>query len=447
MKAIHLVSFFLICYMSTTAQHMGMVRKNYISTYYDTLLNINIDVLDSSTIRLGSVNTTTGLVTNVGPEYNAAISLAGATINPYANQYYISDGYHFLTFDMGSGNIIANPNIAGPFQTAAFQNFRFNASDTIIYGLVPNNFYSTVYDSITMTSYQVLDSSHIRFASLNPVTGQYSLIGNVILNNMYTLAGNSIDPHQMVYYYSAVDTFVGVDLYTGNIFSQPAIQLPADTYFENFTYSCADTAIYGLARKNYYSTYYDSLLQMTMTVFDSATSRLSKIDPNTGVVTFISPTSIGFGGTLNGSSFIDPVTMTYYFSTGADIVGVSLQTGLITSSVAKTFQAGAMYYDMMRSTQNCYGALKVRQNNPSSLPSDLNTQAFSVTIKPNPATDYVTFQSTSPITHIEIRNLNGQVVIRSNDTNINISNLNTGVYVAKVYTRNGNVSTSKLVKQ
>ncbi|MBK7040298.1 MAG: hypothetical protein IPH46_07455 [Bacteroidetes bacterium] len=75
---------------------------------------------------------------------------------------------------------------------------------------------------------------------------------------------------------------VGVDLYTGNIFSQPAIQLPADTYFENFTYSCADTAIYGLARKNYYSTYYDSLLQMTMTVFDSATSRLSKIDPNTG---------------------------------------------------------------------------------------------------------------------------------------------------------------------
>ncbi|MBK6821380.1 MAG: T9SS type A sorting domain-containing protein [Bacteroidetes bacterium] len=139
--------------------------------------------------------------------------------------------------------------------------------------------------------------------------------------------------------------------------------------------------------------------------------------------------------------------MTYYFSTGADIVGVSLQTGLITSSVAKTFQAGAMYYDMMRSTQNCYGALKVRQNNPSSLPSDLNTNDFSVTIKPNPATDYVTFQSTSPITHIEIRNLNGQVVIRSNDTNINISNLNTGVYVAKVYTRNGNVSTSKLVKQ
>lgn len=426
---------------------MGIVRKNYFSTYFDTILNVNLQVLDSSTIRLGSINTTTGSVTNVGPEYNSVISLAGATINPYANKYYISNGYNFLSFDIANGTIVGNAPINGPFQTSAFQNFRFNPSDTVIYGLVPNNFYSTVYDSITMTTYQVLDSSQIRFASLNPVSGQYSLIGNVNLDNMYTLAGNSIDPHQMVYYYSAVDTLVGVDLYTGNILSQSAIQVPPDTYFENFTYSCADTAIYGLARKNYYSTYYDSLLQMNMTVYDSSASRLSKINPNTGVVTFISPSSIGYGSTLNGSSFIDPVTMTYYFSTGDDIVGVSLQTGLITSSVTKTFQSGAMYFDMMRSTQNCYGALRVRQNTVTSVPSELTTSTFSVNIKPNPATDYVNFQSTLPITSIELRDLNGKVVIRSNDSNINISNLAAGIYVAKVYTHNGNVSTTKLVKQ
>lgn len=447
MKILSIFFFSIFCYSSLDAQHIGMVRKNYISTYFDSLLNVNIDVLDSSTIRLGSINANTGAVTNIGPEYNSVISLAGATINPYANQYHISNGYNFLSFDIGNGTIVGNAPITGAFPTTAFQNFRFNTSDTLIYGFVPNNFYSMVYDSITMTNIQVLDSTHLRFATINPISGQYSLIGNGNLGNMYTLAGNSIDPHQMLYYYSAVDTFVGVDLYTGNIYSQVSIQLPANTYFENFTYSCADTTIYGLTRTNYYSTYYDSVLQMTMTVFDSATSRLSKIDPNTGVVTIISPTSIGFGGTLNGGSFIDPVTMTYYFSTGTNIVGVSLQTGLISSSVVKTFQSGAMYFDMMRSTQNCYGALKVRQNAATSVSNALTTAPLSIQIIPNPATDRITIQSSLPISHIALHDLNGTMVMQSKEPNFNISTLATGIYFAKVSAKDGNVSTIKLFKQ
>ncbi len=447
MKALSIFLTLYFWYSSMDAQHLGMVRKNYISTYFDSLLNVNVDVLDSTTIRLGSINANTGAVTNIGPEYNSMISLAGATINPYANQYHISNGYHFLTFDIGNGTIVGNAPISGAFPTTAFQNFRFNPSDTLIYGFVPNNFFSMVYDSITLTNIQVLDSSHLRFASINAVSGQYSLIGNVNLGNMYTLAGNSIDPHQMLYYYSAVDTFVGVDLYTGNVYSQVGIQLPADTYFENFTYSCADTTIYGLTRTNYFSTYYDSVLQMTMTVFDSAASRLSKINPNTGVVTIISPNSIGFGGTLNGSSFIDPVTMTYYFSTGTHIVGVSLQTGLITSSVVKTFQAGAMYFDMMRSTQNCYGALKVRQNATSSVSDPVNAVPFSVQILPNPASEKISIQSSVPISQIDLYDLNGTLVMQSKEPNFNIATLATGLYVAKVYAKDGKVSTIKLLKQ
>lgn len=448
MKAIRLMSFLLVCYMGTQAQHVGIVRKNYYSSYFDTLLNMNIQVLDSSTIRLGSINPTTGVVTNSGPyEYKMGINLTGATINPYSNQYYISSGSNLLSFDINSGSLSNSAPITGPFQTFAFQNYRFNPSDTTIYGLVPNNFYSTVYDSVLMTSYQVLDSTQIRFGKLNPVSGQYSLIGNANLDNLYTLAGNSIDPHQMIYYYSAGDTLVGVDLYTGNIFSQPAIQIPADTYFENFTYSCADTAIYGLARKNYYSTYYDSVLQMNMTVYDSSACRLSKINPNTGVVSFISPSSIGYGSSLSGSSFIDPVTMTYYFSTGNDLVGVSLQTGLVSSSVTKTFQSGAMYFDMMRNSSNCFGALKVRQNTVTTIPNTINPTSFSINIKPNPATDHVVFESSESISKIELLDLSGNIVMSSKSNNIHIAHLAAGMYIAKVRTNNGNVSTSKLIKQ
>ncbi|MGL4599539.1 MAG: hypothetical protein ACRCYO_18590, partial [Bacteroidia bacterium] len=336
------------------AQNVGIVRKNYFTTYYDSLLNENIDVFDSATIRLGSIDPITGVVTNVGNiQYNTGINLNGATIDPYLNTYYISSGFNLYTFDIGSGNLINNVPITGALQTGAFQNYRFNPSDSVVYGLVPNNFYSMYFDSLSMTYIQVLDSSHIRFGSIDPSTGQYSLIGNTPYKNVYTLAGNSIDPHQMVYYYSAVDTLVAIDLYTGGLFSQVGIQLPPYAIFENFTYSCVDTSIYGLTRQNFISTVYDSLLMDYTEVIDSVTFRLSKIDPNTGVVTFISPYNIAVGATLTGGCFIDPAAMIYYFSSGNEIVGVSLTTGLVVSSVQEALQLGATAFDMMRSTQNC----------------------------------------------------------------------------------------------
>jgi hypothetical protein len=61
--------------------------------------------------------------------------------------------------------------------------------------MVPNNFYSSYFDSTVMTTIEVLDSTQIRFASIDPVSGQYSLIGNSSNSNIYTLAGNSIDPY------------------------------------------------------------------------------------------------------------------------------------------------------------------------------------------------------------------------------------------------------------
>jgi hypothetical protein len=59
-----------------SAQNVGIVRKNYISSYFDSSLMVNIEVFDSSTFRLGSVNPLTGSVTNIGnSEYNSGINL------------------------------------------------------------------------------------------------------------------------------------------------------------------------------------------------------------------------------------------------------------------------------------------------------------------------------------------------------------------------------------
>lgn len=143
--------------------------------------------------------------------YSLAINLNSATTDYYQNHYYIGSGFNLLTFDMISGDLLNNVPISGSFATASFQNYRYNPSDSIIYGMVPNNFYSTYFD-VTMSTIEVLDSTQILFESLDPVSGQYTLIGNNSFDNLYTLAGNSIDPFQIknkgiVFFLSSTNMF------------------------------------------------------------------------------------------------------------------------------------------------------------------------------------------------------------------------------------------------
>ncbi len=428
------------------AQNFGIARANYFSSYYDSTLMIDIEVLDSATIRLGSVNPETGIVTNVGTiEYNSGINLNGATIDPYLNRYYIGKGINFLTFDINTGDIINDVPIFGSINSSSFQNFRFNNSDSTIYGMVPKNFYSTYYDSIAMVDIEVLDSTQIRFASLNPETGEYTLIGNSSFSNLYTLAGNSIDPYQMLYYYSAVDTLIGIDLYTGSPYSTVPIQLPANGIFENIAYSCIDTAIYGITRQNYISTVYDSLFMDSIQVIDSTTFRLSKINPNTGEVTFVSPMNLGIGGNLTGGAFIDPNSMTYYFSNGNQIAGVSLVTGLITSSVIKTFSGNAFTLDMMRSTQNCFGAAKTRLNNQTGVEKTTNAD-LEGSLFPNPAQSEITVKINASYSNAELLDSKGTLIFETNEKTIDILGLPSGIYFVKVLTENGKLFTGKFVK-
>jgi|GEM_PF-2043468 len=65
-------------------QNVGIVRKNYYSTYYDSTLNVSIQVFDSTSIRLGSVNPYSGAVSHLSANsYSLAVNLNGATIDPY----------------------------------------------------------------------------------------------------------------------------------------------------------------------------------------------------------------------------------------------------------------------------------------------------------------------------------------------------------------------------
>ncbi len=82
-------------------------------------------------------------------------------------------------------------------------------------------------------------------------------------------------------------------------------------------------------------------------------------------------------------------------------------------------------------------------------PSNIeNNITKSLSIYPNPASDIVKVNSEENINYIEILNISGQIVsfenVNTNNAEINISNLSSGVYFIKVYTAN-DVTTQKLI--
>ena len=70
---------------------------------------------------------------------------------------------------------------------------------------------------------------------------------------------------------------------------------------------------------------------------------------------------------------------------------------------------------------------------------------------PNPATSVVTLDASQEIAMIQIMNLLGQNVstleVNNTSSTINVSQFNTGVYIAKVVFSNGNVQTIKFIKE
>jgi hypothetical protein len=247
----------------------------------------------------------------------------------------------------------------------------------------------------------------------------------------------------MVYYYSAVDTLVGIDLYTGNRFSNVKIQLPSNAIFENISYSCIDTAIYGITRQTFISTVYDSLLMTNIEVIDSTTFRLSKINPNTGFVDLISPYSIGYSGNLSVGSFIDPSSFTFYLSDGIKIIGVSLSTGLVTSIETKTFSSGAIALNMIRSAENCYGTNEIRINTRTGIEELENIE---INIFPNPAQNLISVTNKKQFNTIEIIDYKGLSILKTTDEIIDISILPQGIYILKLIKQDGNFISKRFVK-
>lgn len=384
-------------------------------------------------VYIATMDPTTGIATNIGQtSVSSSINLTGAALNPYNNRFCFFGDNGLKSVDLSTGQVTNTATINNPNGTGNFNLFRFNTSDSLMYGLSSRNITNPQTGQVTGAMY---------LATIDEITGTITEISPTSIGQGFAYSGSAIDPHQMVFYYSSGSQLIGLDMYNGSIYSNPTLTFPnGGQNFDNFTYSCSDTTMYGLVRTNYYSSVFNPLTGMTTQVFDSAAVHLGKVDAMSGEVTKISTQSIGVNSfSVNGSSTIDPVNLIYYFISGSSsggltIYGVSLTTGLVVSQ-GTISNAGALYFDMMRIQSDCYESRPTRVD-PSANIQETFTSTDIVKVFPNPFTDQITVSSETELQKIELIQANGQVVksvtVSGKDFTFETSQLINGIYFLQV---------------
>lgn len=365
--------------------------------------------VNPSGFQFGTIDPTTGVVSIIG---NAVLSntvnSTGASLNPYNQTFSYQDEDSWLSIDLQTGEIVNDVIVSLPNTEGSFDNFRFNAADSSMYGL----FRQISYDPITGFPY-----ADIRLATCDLTTGMVSLVSPNSVAESYTMSGCTIDPFLMVYYFESEGKFTGIDLYNGQIYSSPLISLPEPGMsFGNYAYSCADTSVYGLIMQN-------------------GLKSLGKINPQTGVVTAL-PTILNFDNYVsNSGGAIDPVNLVYYFQTldsvGVKMVGLSLLDGSIASE--SYVSTNGDYFIMYRIQSDCYGASRARLNFVT-MNQEIN--GSNINIYPNPAQDVLQLKSDMPLIEVEIVDAFGKIINRykpnSSNLQIPLASLNNGHYFIRI---------------
>lgn len=381
----------------------------------------------AGTIRLGKLDVSSGALTSVSPNSLASvISATGAALDPTTQTYFFQTQTEFVAVNMLDGLPSAQNAMSNPIAPSYFDNYRFNTSDSTIYGLARRSTSTGLGQA----------NGELYLATIDPATGVITQISPQSVGQMYAVQGSAINPHEMVYYYSNQGKIIGLDLYNGQVYSEQTITFPeGGLYFDNYTYNCADTTIYGLIR--------------TSSTIPNV-PYLGKIDPQTGVVTRVSQQPLPYNSyTINGSSTIDPINGVYYFSAllpqgGYAVAGVSVTTGLVVFEQLITPQgaaSSALYFDLLRHPSDCYEATPTRFNPNGSNVGIANSSKSALKVAPNPFEQQFTVSSDQMIQALTLRDAQGKVVMQqaanSNKFEVETASLQSGVYFLEVQTASG----------
>jgi hypothetical protein len=427
----------LIAFITFTAfmgfaqtENYGLVYQVYNTTIYNPLdSTIFYEINDSNVVRLAKTNASTCFVENVGTSYlkDESINTTGTTINTEDSLFIFIGASKMHQLNLSDGAVISSVDLINPIvlpsEPVYFNNFIFNQSDTTIYGLSTRQNSAGYYGNY--------------LASVNPYSGVVTEISTNSISQSILMAGATIDPYQMVYYFANDSAMVGIDLYTGLIYGAATFQYPPNfTQFGNFAYSCANNTIFGLLFREYTTLVPDPFNPGNfINQLDSTKLFLGTVDPTTGQVSSVgaNPIDCTSAYVMNSGGAIDPSTMTYYFNDGEKYIGVSLATGLVESSCIETFEDGQQFI-LFRNNTNCVGASSIRLNPLSTASlSDENFQLF-----PNPTSVVLHIQSDENlIESVEILMVNGQSIYQESAINASSKSIDTaflakGIYYVKI---------------
>jgi hypothetical protein len=364
---------------------------------------------------------------------STSFNVTGAALDPNSGYYFFLGNGGMLSVGLSDGMVQAVNPVTNPIAPSFFDNFRFNTSDSLLYGLARRY----IQGSGPGQGY-----GELFLSTIEPLTGIISQISAQSVGESFSLSGNAIDPHQMVYYYKNGSQFVGLDMYTGLEYSAPNFSFPqGGIFFDNFTYNCADTTIYGLIR---------------FSTTPPLSVHFGKINPQTGVVSKISQQELNYSMFfVNGSSTIDPSTGTYYYVStlpqgGIGVIGVSIASGTIVSVSAIPNSTGAQtYFDMIRNPGDCYAASPSRFNPNNNSANIENKSAKAIKVFPNPVQNQLQVESSSIIHQLILRDIQGKSILQQNPATLNVQlemgNMSHGVYFLELQTSNG-IELLKVVK-
>jgi len=171
--------------------------------------------------------------------------------------------------------------------------------------------------------------------------------------------------------------------------------------------------------------------------------KFAKINPETGLVTYISPGNIAMG-IYSDMATIDPFKRLYYFkNVDNTLAGVDIGTGEFSTDPAIQFTPGTEFFNFFYN-HPCYVSYPLNISN-------LESQKQSVVIYPNPAVDllFLKFNKFSS-GRIEVFSTFGNLILTQNFAGQNLIKLNLadvtkGVYLIKIIQRES-VETLSFVK-
>jgi Secretion system C-terminal sorting domain len=363
---------------------------------------------------LAKVNTTNGLIQDISTtSYSPSLANFSFTVDPLLGIYYYSGVDTFIGLDMNTGELVYENPITTSLEPI-FQYFIYNEITQEIIGIERGGIESGVY-----------------LSKIDPTTGIVTPISaNAFANtNTITIGGAAIDMVNQWYHIFSDGRILSVDIETGNIVHDPIVDTSEYENFNNLIYNPADRNLYSIGRNSNPNELF--FVQM---------------DPITGAVTTISPTSIGEALELEGSA-LDPFSNIYYFKrpNPTTLVAIDVTTGMEVNATPFDFSASnGAYFEYFY-----FGG----ETSSLLLSNDEFSDKPFVNIYPNPTND-ILHVAGSNISRTIVYTITGQEIddfesinAGAEDIKLDVSGYKAGIYFVKVFNEQMEAVTLKFLKE